>query len=246
MKYMAERTEDGTVFSLDPRLRPEGRNGILAPAFTSFLEYFERGERPSGGGVAIWERQALTRARYVAGDAALAGKLMAAIRHVAYPESWKSEWSEELRHIKVRVENERAGKAKPGEEIFDVKLGRGGLSDIEWTAQWLSLRHGAKHPVLQTRSTLLQIEAARESAVLESEEAGVLVDAYTFLRRAELRLQIAHEHTASSVKKGGKEWLAWTRAMYPDHDDSAGHFEADWAKHTSGARQVFERVRDSL
>jgi glutamate-ammonia-ligase adenylyltransferase len=242
MKYMGERTEDGAVFSLDPRLRPEGASGALAPNFASFVEYFERAK----GGLEIWERQALTRARFVAGDASLAGKLMAAIRHVAFPESWKSEWSDELRHIKTRVENERATKSKTGEEVFDVKLGSGGLSDIEWTAQWLALKHGAAHPALQTRSTLLQIEAARETGVLAAPDADALISAYTFLRRAELRLQIAGENAVAAVKKNSKEWTAWTRAMYSESDDAAARFEAEWKTNTTAARKVFERVREGL
>jgi glutamate-ammonia-ligase adenylyltransferase len=246
MKYLGERTEDGTVFSLDPRLRPEGRNGALAPNFDSFVEYFERAEKSLPGGLQIWERQALTRARTVAGDAGLAGKLMAAIRHVAFPEIWKSEWSDELRHIKDRVENERAAKAKASEEIFDVKLGAGGLSDVEWTAQWLALKYGAAHPALQTRSTLLQIEAAGETGVLAAADTDALIAAYTLLRRAELRLQIAGENAVAVVKKGSKEWTAWTRAMYADGEDAAARFEEEWEQHTRVVREVFEKVRAEL
>jgi glutamate-ammonia-ligase adenylyltransferase len=242
IKYLGERTEDGTVFSLDPRLRPEGASGALAPNFASFTEYFER----ENAGVEIWERQALTRARAVAGDAALAGKLMATIRHVAFPEVWQSAWSAELRHIKERVENERAAKAKTSDELFDVKLGNGGLSDIEWTAQWLALRHGAAHPALQTRSTLLQIEAASETGVLATADADALIAAYTFLRRAELRLQIASENAVAAVVKGSKEWIAWTRAMYADSNDAAARFEEEWHQHTRTVRGVFEKVRAAL
>jgi glutamate-ammonia-ligase adenylyltransferase len=242
MKYLGERTEDGTVFSLDPRLRPEGRSGALAPNFDSFVEYFEREK----GGLQIWERQALTRARSVAGDAALSAKLMAAIRHVAFPEIWKSEWSDELRHIKDRVENERAAKARTSEEIFDVKLGEGSLSDVEWAAQWLALKHGAAHPALQTRSTLLQIEAAGETGVLAAADTEALIAAYTFLRRAELRLQIAGENAVAVVRKGSKEWTAWTRAMYAESADAASRFEEEWAKHTRAAREIFEKVRVEL
>lgn len=242
MKYMSERTEDGTAFSLDPRLRPEGSSGALAPTFASFIEYFER----ETGGLAIWERQALTRARFLAGDSGLGGRLMAAIRHVAFPEMWKREWGDELRHIKSRVENERAGKARPGEELFDVKLGAGGLSDIEWTAQWMALKYGATHPALQSRSTLLQLDAAGATGVLASANVEVLREAYTFLRRAELRLQIAHERAAHAVKKGSPEWHAWTRAMYHDTTEAEARFEEEWSTHTHAARAVFEKVRDEL
>ncbi len=244
IRFMGERTEDGYVFELDPRLRPDGSMGALAPPYASFVDYFERPQN----GLLVWERQALTRARSVAGDASLCAKLMAAVRHAAFPEEWNPAWSDELRHIKARVENERGAKARSGEKMFDVKLGNGTLSDIEWTAQWLALKFGAKYPVLQTRSTLLQIEAAREAGVLSVDEATALREAYTFLRRAELRLQIAHEYSAPAVKKGSKEWTAWTRAVFPEENGEAAaqRFEDEWNLHTSAVRQVFEKVRAAL
>jgi glutamate-ammonia-ligase adenylyltransferase len=244
IRFMGERTEDGIVFDLDPRLRPEGASGALAPTLASFTQYFER----VPNGLEVWERQALTRARFVAGDSQISARLMAAIRHVAFPETWNPAWSGELRHIKARVENERGAKSKSGAAVFDVKLGAGALSDIEWTTQWLALKFGAHHPVLQTRSTLLQIEAAREAGVLPAPDATALRDAYTFLRRAELRLQIAHEYSTSTVTKDSKEWTAWTRAVFPEESETtaAEKFESQWNFHTQATRKIFEKVRDEL
>ncbi len=244
IRFMGERTEDGIVFDLDARLRPEGSSGALAPTLDSFTQYFER----TPNGLQVWERQALTRARFVAGDSQISARLMAAIRHVAFPEKWNSAWSDELRHIKARVENERGGKAKKSDSVFDVKLGPGTLSDIEWTTQWLALKFGAAHPVLQTRSTLLQIEAAREAGVLPETDTSALRDAYTFLRRAELRLQIAHEYSTPAVTKGSKEWTAWTRAVFAEESEgkAAEKFETEWNFHTQATRKIFERVRDNL
>jgi glutamate-ammonia-ligase adenylyltransferase len=110
------------------------------------------------------------------------------------------------------------------------------------------LKFGARFPVLQTRSTLFQIEAASEAGVLQTEAADALRDAYTFLRRAELRLQIAHEYSAPAVKKNSREWRAWTRAVFPDEtgEVAAERFETDWSTHTRAAREVFEKVRDEL
>jgi glutamate-ammonia-ligase adenylyltransferase len=146
MRFCGERTEDGLVFEIDPRLRPDGRSGPLVRTVQGFVDYFER----ASNGIAVWERQALTRARFVAGDAATAGRLMAAINHVAFPAEWQPGWGDELRHIKGRVENERAARGTKSGGVYDVKLGPGCLSDIEFCAQWLALKDGARVPSLQT------------------------------------------------------------------------------------------------
>jgi glutamate-ammonia-ligase adenylyltransferase len=249
MHYMGDRTEEGICFAMDARLRPDGRSGPLVRTVEGYIEYFER----ASGGIAVWERQALTRARYVAGDAATAARLMAAIRHVAFPEQWRPEWGDELRHIKSRVENERAARgssARGGQvaTVYDVKLGPGALSDIEFCAQWLAMKHGARVPILQTPNTLRQIEAAREAELLADVEAGALRDAYLFLRRAELRLQITQDHSVRAVQRGSKGWTSWARAVFPDEPDevATARFEEEWQTRTHAARAVMERVREEL
>jgi glutamine synthetase adenylyltransferase len=94
----------------------------------------------------------------------------------------------------------------------------------------------------------LQIEAAREAGVLPAPDASALRDAYTFLRRAELRLQIAHEYSTPAVAKGSKEWTAWTRAVFPEESEgnAAEKFESEWNFHTQATRRIFEKVRDEL
>jgi glutamate-ammonia-ligase adenylyltransferase len=215
------------------------------PSVAACIDYFER----AVGGVAIWERQALTRAQFVAGDAETAAEFIAASRHVAFPEHWLPEWSEELRHIKNRVENERAAKSSAARgAVYDVKLGPGALSDIEFCAQWLALKHGARLPELQTSNTRRQIAAARATGVLPPHEADALSAAYTFLRRAELRLQITSEHAIHSVRHDSKEFTAWARAVFPDEPDEAAtaRFAEEWQRLTAPARAVMERVRDEL
>lgn len=244
MRFCGERTEDGLVFEIDPRLRPDGRSGPLVRTVQGFVDYFER----ASNGIAVWERQALTRARFVAGDAATAGRLMAAIRHVAFPDTWQPGWGDELRHIKGRVENERAAKGAKSGEVYDVKLGPGCLSDIEFCAQWLALKHGARVSWLQTPNTLFQIEAARAAELLSDEESRVLSDTYVFLRRAELRLQVTQEHVVKAVKAGSKEWVAWTRSLFPEEPNEVAtqRFKEQWQTSTQAARRVMERVRDEL
>ena len=90
--------------------------------------------------------------------------------------------------------------------------------------------------------------AAGAKPLSEEQKADALRDAYTFLRRAELRLQIAHEYSAPAVRKNSKEWTAWTRAVFPDETGAvaAERFEKEWSTHTQTARGIFEKVRDEL
>jgi glutamate-ammonia-ligase adenylyltransferase len=247
MKLMGERTSEGVCFEVDARLRPDGRSGPLVRTVQGFIDYFER----ETNGIAAWERQALTRARFVAGDRSTSARLQAAIRHVAFPESWTAGWGDELRHIKSRVENERGKGAYSGAGnsavLYDVKLGPGALSDIEFCAQWTVMRNGAKHPDLQTPNTLRQIDAAHAANLFSDDEAAALRDAYTFLRRAELRLQVTQEQGAKAVRAGTPAFTTWARAVFPDDQTSAEtRFAEEWKARTSAARAVMQRVRDEL
>lgn len=242
--WCGERTVDGPGFPLDARLRPYGASGSLASPLGAFEEYFDGPK----SGFAAWERQALTRARFAAGDGATGARFIALARGAAFPEAWRPEWSEELKHIKSRVENERAGKGAFKQETFDLKLGPGGLSDIEWSAQWLAMKHGTRFPALQTPNTLWQLGAARNAMLLSEGEFQTLENAYTWLRRAELRWQIAREGALSGVKRGGEDAKVWARALFPGMENEAAmiRFEDEWKTQTQGARAVFERVRDGV
>jgi glutamate-ammonia-ligase adenylyltransferase len=244
MRFCGERTEDGLVFEIDPRLRPDGRSGPLVRTVQGFVDYFER----ASNGIAVWERQALTRSRFVAVMPATGARLMAAINHVAFPAEWQSGWGDELRHIKGRVENERAAKGTKSGGVYDVKLGPGCLSDIEFCAQWLALKHGARVDELQTPNTLQQIEAAQNAGLLSSDEARTLGETYTFLRRAELRLQVTPGTRRQGRESGSKEWVAWTRSLFPRNRTKSRQNASrkQWQTSTQAARRVMERVRDEL
>ncbi len=249
MKFMGQRTADGVGWEVDARLRPHGSSGPLASSPEALREYFEN---PQRSGFATWERQALVRARIVAGDVRVGARAMALIRNVAFPREWQPSWSNELRHMKSRIEHELGGDFAPasarGSGVFDVKLGRGALRDIEWSAQWLAVKWGFRHPSLQTPGTLRQLEAAREAELISGGEFEQLELAYLWLRRAELRLQIAREGGASAIKRDSPDAAIWARATFPGVpiDEAKARFEQAWERHTSNVRRVFERVRDEL
>ena len=143
---------------------------------------------------------------------------MALIRNVAFPREWNPGWGDELRRMKYRIEHELGGDFAPanarGVVTYDVKLGRGALRDIEWSAQWLAMKHGFAHPSLQTPNTLRQLEAAREAQLISAHEFDELELAYLWLRRAELRLQIAREGGAAAIKRDSPDFTIWARAMF--------------------------------
>ncbi len=240
--YLGAHSGGVRVWEVDARLRPEGRNGILAPSVEGFVHYFER----QSGGLSVWERQALTRARFVAGDARTGARLMALIRHVAYPETWQAQWSDELRHIKHRVETERARAGS--ETIYDVKLGRGALSDIEWAAQWLAMKHGAQFLELQRPNTLQVLAAAKDAQLLGESEERALREAYEFLQRAQIRLHWALDNPSAAQIENSIAWQSWAGAVFPELSREAAceEFANQWKMHTSAVRNVFERVRDAL
>src|SRR5204863_3420979 len=140
------------ALSVDADLRPEGRNGPLVRTLDSYAEYYARWAHP-------WEAQALTRALPAVGDAELGERFEALVDHVRWPAGGLPEAAvREIRRIKARVESERLPRgADPHRHL---KLGRGGLSDVEWAVQLLQLRHAGDVAALRTPSTLGALRAA--------------------------------------------------------------------------------------
>jgi glutamate-ammonia-ligase adenylyltransferase len=162
------------VLQLDADLRPEGKSGPLVRSLESFAEYYRRW-------ALVWEWQALLRARPMAGDDGLAADFMELVDSVRYPEELSQADIREIRRIKARVEAERLPRgADPSRHL---KLGRGGLSDVEWLVQFLQLQHAAQHPELRTTSTLGALGAAAGLGLIPHGEAALLADAWRLASR---------------------------------------------------------------
>jgi glutamate-ammonia-ligase adenylyltransferase len=154
---------------LDVALRPEGRQGPIARSLSSYEAYYRRW---SIG----WETQALLRAVPIAGDVELGLRFSELVDHKRYPESLPPEAVSEVARLKARMESERI--AKGVDRTLHLKLGPGGLTDVEWVAQILQLQHAARMPDLRTTSTLDALEAATSAGLLSDEEGDVLADAW--------------------------------------------------------------------
>ncbi|MCK6209368.1 bifunctional [glutamine synthetase] adenylyltransferase/[glutamine synthetase]-adenylyl-L-tyrosine phosphorylase [Georgenia sp. EYE_87] len=160
---------------VDADLRPEGRNGPLTRTLAAYAEYYERWVEP-------WERQSLLRARPVAGDVELGRRFEALVDPLRHPRGGLAEAEvRELRRIKARVESERMPRGVPPNR--HLKLGRGGLSDVEWTVQLLQLRHAGDVPELRTTSTLDALGALHEAGIVPADAAGRLQEAWLLASR---------------------------------------------------------------
>ncbi|GAC1549111.1 MAG: hypothetical protein NVS3B10_12560 [Polyangiales bacterium] len=220
---------DGPGYELDTRLRPSGSHGLLVVSLEAFARY--HGLRPDGTphGNAIeghdWERQALVKARVCAGDQALAPAFEALATRIAYERDAPA--PDKVHHLRMRMENELA---REGPHRFDVKLGKGGIVDVEFAAQWLQMKHGMD-PRVRTTDTETALSALEAAGHLDASSAAVLREGYTFLRRLEQALRVVHGTSASLIEEGAPGVAALARRM--------GFRDGP----TTASQRLFERYR---
>lgn len=163
------------ALEVDADLRPEGRNGPLVRTLASYAEYYQRWSSP-------WESQALLRARPVAGDPELGDSFRRLVDPLRYPAGGADAATvREVRRLKARMEAERLPRGV--DPSRHLKLGRGGLSDVEWTVQLLQLQHGHAVPGLRTPRTLEALDAAADAGLVEADDADVLREAWLLSSR---------------------------------------------------------------
>lgn len=173
MRLLGGATPAERIWTVDATLRPEGRNGPLTRSIESWQAYLDRW-------ASTWERQAYLRLRVVAGDPDLGAALARAVDEAIWARPFTEEDAREVRRMKARIDRERAGPADDPE--FDLKLGRGSLSDVEFTVQLLQLRHGVRGTA--TRDAL---GALVDAGHLPHDEAVTLEEAYRFCERTRNR-----------------------------------------------------------
>ena len=219
----------GSLFRVDLRLRPEGSAGPLARSLESMENYY------SGFGE-TWERIALIKARRSAGSRELAYDFLRLHQPFIYPKSATPDLLDEIAKIKHRIERDVVG---PEKLERDVKLGRGGIRDIEFIVQTLQLIHGARNPFLQEPSMLKALRALRELDLLPREDVLALDDAYRFLRRVEHRLQIEAEQQTHTVPD---EPDPLSRFAHSLRFASASDFTAALHNRMGSVRPIFQRI----
>ena len=219
----------GSLFRVDLRLRPEGSAGPLARSLESMENYY------SGFGE-TWERLALIKARGIAGSRELAYEFLRQHQPFIYPKSTTPGLLAEIASIKHRIERDIVGAEKLAR---DVKLGRGGIREIEFIVQTLQLIHGARHPFLQEPNMLKALRAVREFDLLPREEVLALDNTYRFLRRVEHRLQIEAEQQTHIVPR---EPEALRRLALSLRFSSSKDFTAALQENMRAVRPIFERI----
>ena len=225
---------------VDADLRPEGRQGPLVRTLDSYAEYYGRWS-------SVWEAQALLRARPVAGggegDDSLGRRFEALVDPLRYPEGGLDDARlREVRRIKARVEAERLPRgADPARHL---KLGRGGVSDVEWTAQLLQLQHAAEVPGLRTTGTVAALGAATEAGLLEAEDAAQLRDAWVLASRLRSAVVLWSGRTTGAqtdrLPHDSRD-LAGVAALLGDVG-TGGELEELYLRTARRARAVMERV----
>jgi glutamate-ammonia-ligase adenylyltransferase len=188
----------------------------------------------------VWEAQALLRAAPLVGDAGLAARFLDAVAPVRWPEGGLTEDQvREIRRIKARMEAERLPRGVDPKLV--LKMGPGGLADVEWVVQLLQLRHAHALPALRATGTLDALQAVQEAGLLEQDDAHVLRVAWTVTARARDALSLVRGKPAVSLPSSGRELDGVARALgYPA--DSQGDFLDDYRRATRRARAVVERV----
>ncbi|MCK2220595.1 bifunctional [glutamine synthetase] adenylyltransferase/[glutamine synthetase]-adenylyl-L-tyrosine phosphorylase [Actinomadura sp. ATCC 31491] len=218
---------------IDPDLRPEGRQGPLVRTLASYRAYYARWSSP-------WESQALLRARFSAGDAELGAEFTAMVDELRYPRDGLPEDAvREIRRLKARMEAERLPRG--ADPALHTKLGPGGLSDVEWVAQLLQLRHAGAVASLRTTRTLDALRAAVAEGLLDAADEAVLSEAWRFASRIRDAVMLVKGRPGDSVPRDAVERRRIAQALgYPP--DGSEDFLDDYRRVTRRARQVVERV----
>jgi len=218
---------------VDANLRPEGRQGPLVRTLASYLAYYRRWSRP-------WEAQALLRAEPVAGDPGLGREFMQMISELRYPDGGIGESAvREIRRIKARMEGERMPRGV--EPALQVKLGPGGLSDVEWTVQLLQLRHAFAVPGLRTTRTLPALAAAREAGLISGADTAVLAEAWQLAARIRDAIMLVRGTASDTIPVAVLEQGAVARVLgYGPGEGQA--LEQDYRRAARHARGVMDRL----
>lgn len=195
---------------VDTELRPEGKGGPLVRSVSSYLSYYERW-------AATWEAQALLRARPVAGDTELAEVVLEGIDGLRYPAGGlQPAQVSEIRRLKSRMENERMPRSM--DRSRHLKLGTGGLSDVEWSVQLLQLEHAAAHEALRTPATLTALDAAGELGLLSSEHATTLREAWLHVSRVRNAIMLVRGRPSDTLPVDYRELGAVAGLVGYTHD----------------------------
>jgi [glutamine synthetase] adenylyltransferase / [glutamine synthetase]-adenylyl-L-tyrosine phosphorylase len=233
LRGLLARPGPDPALPVDAGLRPEGRQGPLVRTLAAYRAYYQRWSAP-------WEAQALLRGEPVAGDAALGGAFMAMADEFRYPGEGMGEPEiREIRRIKARMEAERMPRGV--DPALHLKLGPGGLTDVEWVAQLVQLRSAHAVPALRTTRTLSALRAARDAGLIAAADAEALASAWRLASRIRNAVMLVRGRPGDSVPSSPPELGAVARMLGYAPDASQSLVE-DYRRAARRARAVMERL----
>ena len=224
-RFVAGATPAERIWNIDLDLRPEGKQGPVARSVEAYATYFHRWAH-------VWERQAMLRARPVAGDPTVGQRFMSLLEEFVWEPGLSVDDVREIRRMKARIERERI---PPGEDpAFHLKLGRGSLSDVEWTVQLLQLRGG-----IRSSSTMGALEALVDHGVLARSDGDVLGTAYRFCEATRNRLFLVASGPGEALPPQESALLRWLARSV---ETTPSQLREDYRRVTRRARRVMERL----
>ena len=228
-KEVSRTSAEGSLYRVDLRLRPEGASGPLARSLPSYENYYTQWGQ-------TWERLMLGKTRLVAGSDELGTGFIEMIQPFRYPRAVGERILREVAAVKARIEVE---VVKAGELERNVKLGRGGIREIEFIAQSLQLLHAGRLPFLQGTQTLPALEKLVQYKLIPDEDAADLAEAYSFLRAIEHRLQMENYQQTHTIptERRSRERLARLMGF-----EDLRSFETTLQQHARNVRRIYEQV----
>jgi glutamate-ammonia-ligase adenylyltransferase len=222
-------TGEGYVYRVDLRLRPEGEAGEIAASLDHYTRYYR-------SRMATWERLALLKASPVAGSRALGSEFLNMARAAIYEPPFDRRAQEDVLTMKRKSDRKIAAGRQTGR---NVKLGPGGIREVELIAQSLQVCYGGRCPELHERNTLKALAALQQHHRLSAEETQTLCAAYLFLRDVENKLQMVNDAQTHSLPMGAEELTACARLLGYAH---SAEFERDYERHTRDVSRIFESI----
>jgi glutamate-ammonia-ligase adenylyltransferase len=231
-RIVGQPAGEGAAYRVDLRLRPYGRDGALSSSLDEAVRYYCESAQS-------WELQALIRSRAAAGSAPLYARFQERVLHRIYrPEETVSHALAQVQLAKQKIDRHHARDAGG----FNVKLGRGGIREIEFIAQALQLARGGHDQWLRAAHTLISLGRLADRHLITERERTELSDAYMFLRALEHRLQMEHGLQTHSVPDEPERRALVARRMNFTGENSLAGFNAALQQHTENVRAAYDRV----
>ena len=223
-------TPEGTIWDVDAALRPEGKSGALVRTLDSYLDYYHRWAQ-------TWEYQALLKARPMAGDFDLGNEFVAAISPLIWQASSRPNFVDDVQAMRERVTDLLPAKDADRE----LKLGRGGLRDVEFAVQLLQMVHGRTDELVRNPNTLIALEQLATWGYVGREDAATLDAAYRFLRTLEHRIQLYRMRRTHIMPTDDADQRRLGRSM-GFALDPVSDLTKEWKKHAREVRRIHEKL----